>query len=233
MARLNLLPWREARRAERRREFLAALACAAATGAAMACLAAWLSSGGLRAQQARNAHLERGIGELDRQVAEIRVMQRGREQLLERMRVIQALQGERPVIARVLDQLARAAPEGVFYTEVRRAGEVVGIDGIAESTRRVSGLLRRLDASAWFRDPRLESVRAEPQFGGQAAAFRLTARLVLPGDGDAGPEADVAAAADIGSETGIDSKTGIDSGADIASETDSGPESDAAWGEAW
>ena len=69
-------------------------------------------------QKARNSILAENIKELDKQVAEIRDLQKRRNQLLDRMKVIQELQGNRPIIVRVLDQLVRTVPDGVFYTNL-------------------------------------------------------------------------------------------------------------------
>ena len=107
-------------------------------------------------------------------------MQRKRTQLLDRMKVIQELQGNRPVIVRILDQLVRTVPDGVFYTELTAHNQVINITGIAESNNRVSSLMRRLDASEWFKDPNLEGVRAEPNYGEQATTFNMTVQLQLP-----------------------------------------------------
>jgi type IV pilus assembly protein PilN len=69
-------------------------------------------------QKARNDYISKNIRELDKQVEEIKDLQRKRNQLIDRMRVIQELQGNRPIIVRVLDQLVRTVPDGVFYTSV-------------------------------------------------------------------------------------------------------------------
>ena len=136
-------------------------------------------------QKDRNAYLTDNISALNKQVEEIREMQKKRTQLLDRMTVIQELQGNRPIIVRVLDQLVRTVPDGVFYTDVEAKGQTITIRGIAESNNRVSSLMRRLEASDWFRDPNLEGVRADPEYGEQATVFNMTVHLQLP---DAGEE---------------------------------------------
>jgi len=130
-------------------------------------------------QQSRNQHLRTHIALLDQEVAEIRDLQRKRNQLVERMRVIQALQGNRPVIVRLLDQLVRTVPDGVFYTSLETKANVVSIEGVAESNNRVSSLMRRLDASDWLENPNLDAVQAAPEYGEQATTFKLTVNLEL------------------------------------------------------
>ena len=133
-------------------------------------------------QQSRNQYLRTQIALLDQEVAEIRDLQRKRNQLIERMRVIQALQGNRPVIVRLLDQLVRTVPDGVFYTSLETKANVVSIEGVAESNNRVSSLMRRLDASDWLENPNLDAVQAAPDYGEQATTFKLTVNLQLAED---------------------------------------------------
>ena len=128
----------------------------------------------------------RNIEELDKQVEEIRDLQRKRNQLIERMRVIQELQGNRPIIVRVLDQLVRTIPDGVFYSSVSAAQQQLSISGIAESNNRVSSLMRRLDSSEWLTNPNLDAVRAAPLYGNQANTFDLTVQVNLPDQSSAG-----------------------------------------------
>jgi type IV pilus assembly protein PilN len=96
------------------------------------------------------------------------------------MRVIQELQGNRPIIVRVLDQLVRTVPDGVFYTSIGSNEKVISINGVAESNNRVSSLMRRLDASDWLANPNLDRVTAAPSYGDQANTFNLSVNVQLP-----------------------------------------------------
>jgi type IV pilus assembly protein PilN len=180
MAHINLLPWREARREERKRAFLSVLGLVAAVAVVTILLADRAVNTQIDNQNARNDYITANIRELDKQVEEIKDLQRKRNQLIERMRVIQELQGNRPIIVRVLDQLVRTVPDGVFYTRVSAKGQEISIDGVAESNNRVSSLMRRLDASDWLKDPNLDKVSAAPAFGDQANTFLLTVKVDLP-----------------------------------------------------
>lgn len=180
MARINLLPWREVRREELKRAFLTILGLVAAMAVMLLVLGDRIESGRIDNQKARNDYITKNIRELDKQVEEIKDLQRKRNQLIDRMRVIQELQGNRPIIVRVLDQLVRTVPDGVFYTSVSARDSRLTIDGVAESNNRVSSLMRRLDSSDWLKDPNLDSVRAAPDFGEQANTFDLTVQVDLP-----------------------------------------------------
>lgn len=180
MAQINLLPWRDERRQELKKEFLVVLGFVAAMGVALVVLGDRVVSGQIDNQNARNQYLSEQIAVLDKQVAEIRELQRKRNQLLDRMRVIQELQGNRPIIVRILDQLVKTVPDGVFYTNLKTKGKVITISGVAESNNRVSSLMRQLDASDWLASPNLDKVKAAPKYGDQATNFNLTVQVQLP-----------------------------------------------------
>lgn len=180
MATINLLPWREALRAERKKQFTTTLTLVALVALLVVIVGDRVVSSQINHQDSRNSYLSSRIAELDEKVAEIRGLQRKRAQLIERMRVIQELQGNRPVIVRVMDQLVRTVPDGVFYTSLVAKGSDITIEGVAESNNRVSSLMRRLDRSDWLRDPNLDAVKAAPDFGEQATTFDLTVKLQLP-----------------------------------------------------
>jgi type IV pilus assembly protein PilN len=189
MANINLLPWRERRREQLRKEFLAILGTVVALGLVVVVIAHIVISGQIDAQNQRNEYLRGEIAKLDRQVAEIKDLQTRRNQLIDRMKVIQDLQGTRPVIVRIFDEIVRSLPEGVYYRGIQRAGSVITIQGTAESNNRVSSLMRKLDASEWFANPILKNVKANPEFGEQGNDFDMTVTVTMPGKaGEAGEE---------------------------------------------
>lgn len=180
MAKINLLPWREVYRTEKKKEFISilfAVALAAGVGAYL-----WVSSveSAIDNQNSRNRLLETEIAQLQTQVDEIQKLQKIREDLLARIKVIQDLEGTRPVIVRYFDEFVRAVPDGVYLSLLSRVGEVITIEGIAESTNRVSSFMRNLDQSDWFTSPNVISVIAEPKLGEEAKSFKLTLRTSAP-----------------------------------------------------
>lgn len=180
MAQINLLPWREERRQEQKKEFLTLVALVAAMAIGIIILGDLYVNAQIETQVARNDHIARSIAELDEQVEEIRELQRKRNQLLDRMRVIQELQGNRPIIVRILDQIVRTVPDGVFYTSLESREGHLMIRGVAESNNRVSSLMRRLDSSDWLAEPNLDAVRSATEYGDQATTFNLTVKVELP-----------------------------------------------------
>ena len=131
-------------------------------------------------QQSRNAYIETAAKELDQQIKEIEDLKRKRDELLSRMQVIQDLQGKRPVIVRVFDELVRTLPDGLFYTDLKKTGERVDIVGMAESNSRVSALLRRFEESEWFSDPNLSNVAAADSRRAGYSEFNLSVQQQTP-----------------------------------------------------
>lgn len=181
MARINLLPWREERRQRRRRHFLLGVAAAAALALAAVLVGDRIIDRAIDRQLARNNHVGAQIALLDQRIAKIGELKLHREQLLERMKIIQDLQGNRSTRARVFDQLARSLPDGVYFTDVRMSGQTLSIVGAAESNHRVSDLMRNLDASDWFDTPSLTEVKAAgADNADQMNVFQLTVHQTRP-----------------------------------------------------
>ncbi len=177
MSTINLLPWREWRRQQRRQQFLKSLGIVAVFAVLSIFIWDLLVNYLIDRQQNRNDYLREHIAQLDREVSEIRELQQRRNQLVERMEIIQALQDNRPLVVRLFDQLVRTLPDGVFYTALNAKGSVVALEGVAESNNHVSQLMRGLDASEWLDSPKLDAVQSAPEYGDQAATFKLTVTL--------------------------------------------------------
>lgn len=180
MSKINLLPWRDEYRQEKKQEFLTILG---GVGLLVACCTyVWISTvqASIDNQLQRNSVLELEIGKLQTRVKEIQELKKRRSELLERMKVIQGLQGERPVIVRYFDELVRSVPEGVYLTNLSRSGNLIELSGITESNVRVSALMRNISGSDWFSVPNLKSVKAAPKYGEQASEFKLTMETTKP-----------------------------------------------------
>ena len=171
MTRINLLPWRE-ERAERRRKFFLIFLLAITT---IALVAVWLADRvidrAIDRQVARNNHLSKQVTVLDSRIKTIDELREQRQQVMERMKVVEDLQGHRTSGQELLDQLARAMPDGVQLSEVSVSGTSVEVTGTAVSSDDVTRLMRSLEASNTLRAPNLRHVRAEE--GGAGSAFQL------------------------------------------------------------
>ncbi len=179
MTTINLLPWREIERQEKKKEFLILLGMVVAIALSLAVAWGYWVNWQIDWQADRNNLLNREIAVMDEKVKEIKELKLRRKQVLERMEVIKALQGNRPGIVKVFDEFVRSVPSGVFFVEVNRVGENVALIGFAESNNRISTLMRQLDASDRFKDPNLTKVDADDTLGEQGSRFELQVRLEM------------------------------------------------------
>lgn len=182
MARINLLPWREVYRQEKKKEFIGIMVGVVILSGLIGYL--WVSSvkSDISDQQARNRLLETEIADLEEAVQEIETLKEEKEQLLARMQVIQDLEGKRPVIVRYFDDIVRAIPDGVYLNRMERSGSTLSLSGIAESNNRVSSFMRNLDDSDWYAAPNLSSVTAAPEYGEEANSFQMSVSTSAPDD---------------------------------------------------
>lgn len=180
MTRINLLPWREERRQELKRQFFVILFGVALIGAGVVYLVDMSVQSQIENQRKRNNFITGETRKLDAQIKEIEELKKKRERLVERMNVIQDLQGNRPVIVHIFDQMAKTIPDGVFYSSVKSTGSVYTIEGLAEANNRVSNLMRNLSTSPMFKDPSLSKVKAEDRNDETWSRFSLTVKQGAP-----------------------------------------------------
>jgi len=180
MAKINLLPWREAYRAEKKKEFVTLLGMVLLFGAVVAFGWDRVVNSQIDSQLSRNQLLKTEISKLDKQVKEIDELTKRRQNLLDRIKVIQEVQGNRPEIVKIYDEFVRAVPDGVYFTEMERKGESISLVGFAKSNSRVSVLMRRLDASYKFTEPNLTKVEANDVLGENGSQFEMQVKIVQP-----------------------------------------------------
>ena len=171
MPRINLLPWREEERRTRQREFGVAAAGAVIGGVAVIMLTMLVFAQMISAQESRNNRLTAEIIQLEKSIEEIDGLERQKERLLARMEIIDRLQKSRPEVVHLFDELVRQLPEGVYLTGMKQTGARIEIRGIAQSSTRVSALMRQIDASDWLTDPEVERVETTDIGSSRQAEF--------------------------------------------------------------
>jgi type IV pilus assembly protein PilN len=188
---INLLDWRKARRERLQKDFATKLGLGVAAAGAIL-LAGWvLVSGQLEHQNSRNQFLRTQIKEMDAKITEIQELERVRNNLLARMRVIEDLQASRTASVHFFDELVNTLPEGVNLTELKQVGQNVTLKGVSESNGRISTYMKNLDASPWFSDPRLIVIEKSDKQRGSTFQLQVK-KLTQPkapktADAEAGP----------------------------------------------
>ena len=157
MAKINLLPWRDALREKRKKEFIAYCIGAALVGVLAVALAWFFYSQKLEDQEQANQLVVSTNQNLDVQLKSLEGLQEQRNAIVERMKLIQGLQGQRPVAVRLVDEMVRVTPSNMYITKFVRTGDKFTIEGKAESPNTVAEFLRNLEASAWYRNAFMNS----------------------------------------------------------------------------
>ena len=181
MAHINLLPWREKLRKQRQREFgLIAIGALVLTILGMGYWHLFIQAQ-IDHQNARNRFLERQIAEVDTQISEIRSLERTRQKLISRMKVIEDLQVSRPQIVHLFDEMVTVVPDGAYLSSLTQSGRNLVLNGRAQSNARVSTYMRNIEASPWLSAPKLRIIEnKDGQERKGDSTFQLDLAQVVP-----------------------------------------------------
>lgn len=160
MIKVNLLPHRQIRRAERQREF-GLMASLVAIAAAAVLFVSWsYIHNRIQAQQARNQRLQDEMVRLDKEIAVIGSLKEQIKHVLERKQIVEGLQSDRNQAVLILDELARQLPEGVFLKSVKQMQDEIELRGVADTNARVATLVHNLSDSLIMHSPNLVEIKA-------------------------------------------------------------------------
>lgn len=160
MVRINLLPHRQIKRAERQRQFNLMLAATAVAAAVLVFMGQTYISTQIDSQNSRNTRLNSANEKLDKEIAQIKDLKDQINSVLERKQVVENLQTDRSQGVVVLDEIARQLPEGMFLTSIKQQGKTITLQGVADTNARVATLVRNLSSSSWMERPRLIEIKA-------------------------------------------------------------------------
>ena len=174
MPSINLLPWRQALRQRRRKEFLIGIGAAIGLAALVTLLTHLTVSSMIDAQNRRNELLKAEIAELDKAIEQILALEEQKDRMVSRMEVIDTLQASRPEVVKLFDQIVSTLPEGVYLTAVEQKGKKIEFNGVAQSSTRVSAFMRNIDSSESLSAPELKVIQTGTA-GSPGAQFTLFA----------------------------------------------------------
>jgi type IV pilus assembly protein PilN len=183
--RINLLPYREIRRRERRTQFYVISGLMIALGAAIGLVGHLYMAGRVEHQDARNNFLKAEIRKLDAEIAEIRRLRSQIDALIARKQVIESLQRDRVQPVYMFNDLVAQLPDAVYFRSLRQSGSRITLNGHAQSNARVSHLMRSLDASPTMTSPGLIEVKSVTSGGRRLSEFTLNVRLARPPEEEA------------------------------------------------
>lgn len=161
MAHINLIPWRESRRAEHKKNYLTLLACLAMVALGLMFAAGSVLNRMTDNQNFRNAFIEQQTALLDQQIEKIKNIKTERQAIEQKMALIEQLELSRDAVPIVLDELVRLVPNGLSFRSFSRKGNLIKILGVSESNNRLSNFMRQLEFSSVFSSGELSSIKAD------------------------------------------------------------------------
>ncbi|HLP98071.1 MAG TPA: PilN domain-containing protein [Sideroxyarcus sp.] len=177
MIRVNLLPHRAEKRKARQLQFIVLSAISLVLGAVLVGFVHVAISTQISYQERRNAYLKQEIAVLDKQIEEIKKLREQTQSLLARKTVVENLQSTRSDVVHLLDQMLRILPDGVYLKSVKQTGYKISMVGYAQSSARVSTLMRSIEDSPWLDSPLLIEVHAASVGGTRLSEFSLNFNL--------------------------------------------------------
>lgn len=180
MIRVNLLPHRQLRREARQRQFGLMAAFTAAVAVAVIFMAYTVINAKIESQSERNNRLTLAIAKLDKEIADIKDLKSQISVMLERKQVVENLQTNRSQAVIVLDEISRQLPDGMFLKSIKQVGDVITLEGVADTNARVATLVRNFDGSAFLTSPGLVEIKAVSVNGQKQNIFTMTVKLKPP-----------------------------------------------------
>jgi type IV pilus assembly protein PilN len=180
MIRVNLLPHRQIRREARQREFGLMAGFAAIGAAAIVFMGLTYIDSQVSAQLERNARLDAAIVQLDKEIADIKDLKDQISVMLDRKQVVENLQTNRSQAVIVLDELSRQLPEGMYFKSIKQQGNIITLEGMADTNARIATLVRNLSGSKWLEAPNLIEIKAELVNGLKQNAFVMNVTIKPP-----------------------------------------------------
>lgn len=177
MIRVNLLPHRAEKRKARQLQFILLSGISLALGVLIVGFVHAAISTQISYQERRNNYLKQEIAVLDKQIAEIKKLREQTQSLLSRKTVVEELQSTRSDVVHLLDQMLRILPDGVYLKSLKQTDNKISVVGYAQSSARVSTLMRSIEDSPWLDTPTLIEVHAISQGGKRLSEFSLNFNL--------------------------------------------------------
>jgi len=180
MIRINLLPHREEARKAKRKQFYALTGMVAVLGGLIVFFVYTVIATYISNQEEKNEFLKKEIAALDKDIAEIKRLKEQAQALLARKQVIESLQHDRGEPVLLLSEFVKLVPEGIYLKSFKQEGLKISLSGYAQSSARVSTLMRNLDSSDWMERPELLEVKAVAMGRNRINEFSMNIMVTRP-----------------------------------------------------
>lgn len=189
MMRINLLPHRAEKRHARQVQFIALSVISVVLGGVLVGFVQVAISTQISYQERRNEYLKQETAILDKQIEEIKKLREQTQALLARKNVVESLQSTRSDVVRLLDQMLRILPDGVYLKTLKQEGTKISVVGYSQSNARISTLMRAVEDSPWLDSPMLVEIHAVTTGGSRLSEFSMNFNLTRQLDAASPPVA--------------------------------------------
>lgn len=180
---LNLLPWREALKARHRRRFFSLVVLGVLLAGGVQCGAGAYLDYQKGLQQQRLDYLNRYIASLDKQIDNLKQVEKEHSALLTRLSVVEELQQQRNKTTDFMNLIPAMIPQGVYVDKIKMNGQQLEVSGISDTTSRLATMLDNLEKSSQLSNVEMHSiVLGKQRFGKQFQTFHVSFSLLNQDD---------------------------------------------------
>lgn len=158
--RMNLLPYREARRKEARQRFWIIIGIAAGVALLAVGIVHIVIAGYIAAQDSRNEFITAKKENLENSIKEIATLRENIDAVKAQQDIIGRLQSDRAAPTHLLDQMVRLVPDGMFINSLKQKDSDVTVSGMAASSENVSTFMVSIQNSAFLSKPELIEIKS-------------------------------------------------------------------------
>jgi len=175
--RINLLPWREARRKAQRQHLGVLGGMVAVLGLLIVGAVHLTIAGYIAVQSDRNEFLKKENIRLDKEIEEIKKLKTEIAALLARKQIIERLQTDRAQAVYLLQELVQQVPDGVYLKSIRQTNLKINMTGYSQSNARVSTLMRNFSGSPYLENPELVEIKSAIVSNKRVSEFNMNVSL--------------------------------------------------------
>ena len=177
MIRINLLPFREARRRAELRDQLGLVALAVVISSGLCVMLQIWSTTRIRSVRNEVVRIEKKIADFGPEMKQLRDFENKKSEVQRKLGVIRGLERSRTGPVRALDELASNTPDRVWLTSLTARGSNMDVAGFSLDNEVVAEFLTALDNSEHFGAVDLEGTEFVQRDGVRLNQFTLKARL--------------------------------------------------------
>jgi type IV pilus assembly protein PilN len=159
MTQINLLPWREQKREEQKKQFITVLSITILGAFFIVLLINYFISEQVRNQFIRNQMVQQEITVYERQIREINSLKILREQLIAKMYLVHKLQSTRAYMVHLFDELSQVIPSGIYLTKIEGTNDMIAASGFAKSNDHIVQVMKNIECNDWIHHPVLREIK--------------------------------------------------------------------------